>query len=87
MLSKSPLLVPGSFVRLGREADVLASRLARSLKAPLQFLSFWGAIGLPFAHLGLLVNGLESTGAVMAFVALLALNVVALYVGHGYKRD
>ncbi|WP_247730788.1 hypothetical protein [Halovivax limisalsi] len=86
MQPKSSLLAPRALARLGREADAAASRIARSIKAPLQFLSFWGAIGLPFAHLGLLVQGLESLASVTLFVGLLALNVVALYVGHGYNQ-
>jgi len=86
MLSKTTLLAPGPLIRLGREAAMLASSLVQPLKPPLQFLSFWGAIGLPIGQVSLLVAGLESATAVATFTGLLVLNVVALYVGHGYKQ-
>lgn len=56
------------------------------LKPPLQFVSFWGAVGLPFALLGMLAQGLESPTTVASFLCLLTLNVLALYAGHGYNR-
>lgn len=62
-------------------------RIARSLKAPVQFLSFWAAIVLPFAHVALLANGLDGLGTIATFSALLVANVVALYVGHGYNQS
>nr|WP_290811328.1 hypothetical protein [Halovivax sp.] len=86
-MSKPSPLANGSLGRVGREADALATRLAHSLKQPVQFLSFWGAIGLPFVHLSMLVQGLESVSTVALFVGLLALNVVALYLGHGYNQS
>ncbi|RQG95145.1 hypothetical protein [Natrarchaeobius chitinivorans] len=63
------------------------SRLVRSLKGPAQFLSFWVAIALPFVHLPLLAQGLGDIGVTTAFFALLAINVLALYVGHGYNQE
>ncbi|SEH13432.1 hypothetical protein SAMN04487967_1370 [Natronorubrum sediminis] len=60
--------------------------LVDSVKLPVQFVSFWGAIALPFAHLPLLAQGLGSPQATLLFLVLLAANVLALYVGHGYKR-
>lgn len=83
MISKPSPLAGTS---LGRVADVGVTGLAARLKSPLQFLSFWGAIALPFAHLSLLAQGLESASTALLFVGLLALNAVALYVGHGYKQ-
>ena len=61
-------------------------RLARTLKTPVQALSFWSAIGLPFVQLTLLIQGLENAESVLLFFGLLVLNVVALYIGHGYKQ-
>ncbi|GAB3678106.1 hypothetical protein [Halopiger thermotolerans] len=61
-------------------------RVLRSLKGPAQFLSFWVAIALPFVHLPLLAQGLGDPGVTLTFLALLAVNVLALYVGHGYNR-
>lgn len=58
----------------------------RSLKPPAQFVSFWAAIGLPFVHVALLSHGLDQRPVALAFVALLAVNVLALYVGHDYNQ-
>ena len=62
------------------------NRLLRSLKGPAQFLSFWVAIALPFVHLPLLAQGLGDPDVTLTFVVLLATNVLALYVGHGYNQ-
>ncbi|SEQ76051.1 hypothetical protein [Natrinema salaciae] len=59
-------------------------RIVRSLKGPVQFLSFWAAIALPFVYLPLLTQGLGDPTVIVAFVTLLVANVFALYVGHGY---
>ncbi|WP_226004782.1 hypothetical protein [Natrinema salinisoli] len=59
-------------------------RFVRSLKGPVQFLSFWAAIALPFMYIPLLAQGLGDTTVMVTFVTLLAANVLALYVGHGY---
>lgn len=61
-------------------------RLVRSLKRPAQFLSFWVAIALPFVHLPLLAQGLGDPAVTLTFVVLLAVNALALYVGHGYNQ-
>lgn len=61
--------------------------VSRFIVRPIKQLAFWTAVVLPFMHLSLLVAGLESQSMVLSFVALLALNVVALYVGHPYRRE
>ncbi|RKD93975.1 hypothetical protein [Halopiger aswanensis] len=61
-------------------------RVLHSLKGPAQFLSFWVAIALPFIHLPLLAQGLGDPSVTFTFFALLAGNVLALYVGHGYNQ-
>ncbi|MBZ6495695.1 hypothetical protein [Natrinema longum] len=63
-----------------------ADRIRRSLKGPAQFLSFWIAIALPFIHLPLLSQGLGDPTVTLTFVVLLAVNVLALYAGHGYNN-
>lgn len=63
-------------------ADVGDRSLARVIVTPLHRLAFWAAITLPFLHLPLLVSGLDSETQVLAFVVLLACNVVALLIGH-----
>ncbi len=55
-----------------------------SLKRPLQFVSFWVAIALPFVYLPLLTRGLGDPQVTFTFLMLLALNVFALYIGHDY---
>lgn len=62
------------------------ARFTRSLKGPLQFCCFWIAIALPFVHVPLLARGLGDLSVTVAFLALLVVNVVALYVGHGYNQ-
>lgn len=57
-----------------------------SLKQPAQFLAFWAAVTLPFVHLPLLSRGLGNPNVSLAFLVLLMINVLALYVGHGYNQ-
>lgn len=84
-----PSQLPRNVLATGRESAAQVarrSRLVGSLKPPVQFVAFWAAIALPFAHLGLLAQGIESAGALTLFLGLLGLNLVALYVGHGYNQ-
>lgn len=46
-------------------------------------VGFYAAIGLPFAYLPMVADGL-SAGNAPVVAALLAANVLALLVGHGY---
>lgn len=62
-------------------------RLGRSLMGPIQFVSFWFAIALPFLHVPLLMGGLDGPNVTLAFLGLLVANLVALYVGHGYNQS
>ncbi|MFB6095904.1 MAG: hypothetical protein ABEJ74_00760 [Haloferacaceae archaeon] len=50
-----------------------------------RFVGFWLAVFLPVVYLPLLAGGLTTTEAV-TFVALIAVNAVSLFVGHGYAR-
>ncbi|GKZ12941.1 hypothetical protein HAL_08220 [Haladaptatus sp. T7] len=52
----------------------------------MQFVGFWSAIALPFGYLPLLYSGPVSDSA-DALALLFVLNLVAMVVGHGYKRD
>ena len=56
------------------------------LAVPVRFVAFWIAVALPFLYLPLLVGGLRGSGPTV-FAALLAANLVALVVGHGYRSD
>lgn len=62
-------------VPVRRSVDIVA--------VPLRFVAFWLAVALPFLYVPLLVGGLDGE-QVSAFGFLLALNAVALVVGHGY---
>lgn len=64
----------------------LYDRLDELLVTRVQMLGFWSAISLPFLYVPLLVSGLDSTEMTGAFLALLAMNLVALLVGYPYKR-
>lgn len=56
----------------------------QSLLAPVRKGSFWLAVVLPFVHLPLLASGLGSADGAGVFLVLLALNALALVVGHGH---
>lgn len=59
-----------------------------SVRGPITGAAFWTAVALPFLHLPLLLlTGLSSRSTTVAFVGLLALNVVALLVGHPHCRE
>ena len=61
-------------------------RMVASLRDPAQQVCFWLAIALPFVHVPLLAQGLGSQTVSMAFFSLLGLNVMTLYIGHGYNQ-
>jgi hypothetical protein len=61
--------------------------LTKVVTDPIARLSFWAAIALPFLHLPLLATGLEGETTTVAFVVLLALNVVTLVIGHYHGAD
>lgn len=66
--------------RSGQFAAVI-ERIAHVLRA----LAFWTAVVLPFLYLPLLLEGLTGQEWI-ALGGLLAMNVVALVVGHEYAR-
>jgi hypothetical protein len=61
--------------------------VSESLRKPLRLMGFWTAVALPFLHIPLLLTGLDGAAEMGAFLALFALNVVALVLGHGYGDD
>ena len=70
------------------ESGVGLPDVGESVVAPITGAAFWAAVVLPFLHLPLLVaTGLSSQSTATAFLVLLALNVVALLVGHPHYRD
>jgi hypothetical protein len=57
------------------------------LHRQVQAVGFWTAVALPFLHVPLLLSGLETTTETSLFVALIAVNLLALVVGHGYSPE
>ncbi|WP_253739006.1 hypothetical protein [Halohasta salina] len=65
-------------------ADV-AQQGTLALRATVRGMSFWAAILLPLVYLPLLSGGLGSqTGFI--FLGLLAVNLIALFVGHNHTH-
>jgi len=60
---------------------------SKHILSPVQALSFWIAVALPFLYIPLLATGLTSRPLIGAFLALLLCNAVALLVGHPHLRD
>lgn len=58
----------------------------RKLFEAVQLLGFWTAIALPFTYLPLLYQG-SLTPTSSAFAAVVALNVLAVLVGHGHDHS
>lgn len=58
-----------------------------ALTTPLEVVSFWAAVGLPFLYLPLLFAGISSQAELVTFLALLASHLAALLAGHGHKRN
>ncbi|MDS0240856.1 MULTISPECIES: hypothetical protein [Haloferax] len=88
-MSNSPSTVPRE--RLSQLREVVTEE--RSLRlgfelvaAPLRFVGFWAAVALPFLYLPLLFGGLEASEFTV-FGVLLALNALALVIGHNYARS
>jgi hypothetical protein len=68
---------------VGRPTEV-GRLIARALQGTLERAAFWTAVTLPFLYVPLLVGGVTTSGEQIALAVLLALNAVALYVGHGH---
>jgi hypothetical protein len=49
-------------------------------------VAFWIAVAVPFLYLPLVVRGLETQGELVAFVALLGINLLALGLGHQHRH-
>lgn len=94
-LPSDGLSLPGSSParRVARTVNNARSRMpglrtaASTAARPARAVAFWGAIALPFLNLGLLLRGLSTPSETFAFLALLAVNVLALLVGHPYRGD
>jgi hypothetical protein len=80
-----------------RAATSAAGRLRRRLptlsggaavvSGPARAIAFWTAVALPTLELALLANGLSTPAQTSVFLSLLVVNLLALRVGHPYRRD
>lgn len=67
--------------------DLPSAPVGPVVRQPLARVAFWTAIALPFLYIPLLAAGLGTATHQVAFVVLLALNVVTLLVGHSHRSD
>lgn len=64
----------------------MSVRSSMNVAGTVSALSFWLGALLPFAYLPVLAAGLDSPSRLLTFLGLLALNVVALVIGHDHAR-
>lgn len=57
------------------------------VRTSLLAVSFWSAVLLPFLSIPLLATGLNTVTQTTMFLALLALNIVTVLVGHSYQPN
>ncbi len=60
---------------------------AATVPEPVRAGAFWAAVLLPFCALALLAIGLSSRIEYLIFASLVAVNIVALILGHGYGHE
>lgn len=58
-----------------------------ALTTPVQLVGFWASVGLPLVQLHYLVGGIETVDEAATFGLLLAVNLLALLVGHSYRSE
>lgn len=56
-----------------------------TLLRPIEAAGFWAAIGLPFLYLPLVLTGVETPAEQLAAALLIAVHMVALFVGRRHK--
>lgn len=69
-----------------QNSDRVLERLLPRLADPIRKIGFWTAIVLPFLYVPLLVTGLSTATETGTFLVLLAVNLLALYVGHAHRQ-
>ena len=65
--------------------STVGATAVRMAIGPIRFVGFWAAVALPFLYVPLLFDGIDG-GRALVFLGLLVANVVALVVGHDYRR-
>lgn len=66
-----------------RSVPALKQRVAE----PVRVVGFWLSIALPFLYLPLLATGLNTGSQTVVFLSLLAVNLLALWVGRSHRVD
>lgn len=86
-MSRPPQYETNELARPRSRGSNVARRSLSLLHRQVQATGFWTAVVLPFLHVPLLLSGLETTTETSLFVALIAVNLLALVVGHGYSPE
>lgn len=66
--------------------DRILERFVPALADSIRKAGFWTAIVLPFLYVPLLVTGLSTATETGLFLGFLAVNLLALYVGHAHRQ-
>lgn len=61
--------------------------VASTVVGTVRTVAFWTAVALPFLYIPLLVSRETGADVLLPLAALVVVNVVALVVGHGHRRD
>ena len=69
----------------GGEGQFLEA-IAPTLAAKIRVTGFWGTIVLPVAYVPVLATGLSTALDLGVFLALVGLNLLALYAGRAHRR-
>lgn len=86
-MSRPPQYETNDLMLALQGGSTVARQSLSVLRQQVQVAGFWTAVVLPFLHVPLLLSGLETATDTWLFVALIALNVLALVVGHGYRPE
>lgn len=68
-------------------ATDLFGPVASIVVSTVRTVAFWIAVALPFLYVPLLLGGGTGANVLLSVAALVVVNVVALVVGHGHRRD
>lgn len=67
-----------------RRITYLADRMHRRLAVAVSGIAFWTAIFVPFLYLLVMVRGVNTRSQFTTLVALIAVNYLALILGHSH---
>ena len=70
----------------GTDDELLLEEVAPTYATPIRVTGFWGAILFPVVYVPVLATGLSTALELGLFLGLIAVNLLALYVGHAHRR-